>query len=77
MQNGRVLITGGAGMIGSHLIDELIKQNPECQIIILDDFSVGRETNLPAGINIKTVHGSVLDKLLVVKLLAKSIRFII
>ena len=49
MQNGRVLITGGAGMIGSHLIDELIKQNPECQIIILDDFSVGRETNLPTA----------------------------
>lgn len=71
MQNSRALITGGAGMIGSHLVDELIKQNPDYQIIILDDFSVGREANLPEGINIKTVHGSVLDKLLVAKLVSQ------
>lgn len=37
-----VLVTGGAGFIGSHLVDALMG----CQIRILDDFSTGRPENL-------------------------------
>ena len=40
----KIIITGGAGFIGSHLVDELIKNNNE--VIILDNFSTGRKTNL-------------------------------
>lgn len=38
-----VLVTGGAGFIGSHLCDELIK---EAKVICLDNFSTGDERNI-------------------------------
>ena len=37
-------MTGGAGFIGSHLVDALLKKN--CDVIVLDNFSTGREQNL-------------------------------
>ena len=39
-----ILLTGGAGFIGSHLVDALIEKSNE--IIILDNFSTGRPQNL-------------------------------
>ena len=37
----KVIITGGAGFIGSHLADELIKKNSIKKIVIIDDFKDG------------------------------------
>ena len=42
-----VLVTGGAGFIGSHVADALLAQGH--QVHILDDLSGGREANVPAG----------------------------
>jgi len=42
----RVLITGGAGFIGSHLADALIQA--ENQVWIIDDLRTGRRDNIPA-----------------------------
>jgi UDP-glucose 4-epimerase len=39
-----VLVTGGAGFIGSHIVDLLIKNNYE--VVIVDDLSYGREENI-------------------------------
>ena len=39
-----VIITGGAGFIGSHLVDALLEK--ENQVIVLDNFSTGRLENL-------------------------------
>ena len=39
------LVTGGAGFIGSNLALEFEKM-PNTKVIVLDDFSVGNETNL-------------------------------
>ena len=45
MQNSRMLITGGAGLIGSHIADQLVKQGAG-DIIIFDNFVRGRRENL-------------------------------
>ena len=42
----RVLITGGAGFIGSNLVAEIRRQYPESHITVLDNFLTGRPQNL-------------------------------
>lgn len=39
------MVTGGAGFIGSHLVDRLIKENPAA-LIVVDSFFLGNEQNL-------------------------------
>jgi UDP-glucose 4-epimerase len=45
----KILITGGAGFIGSNLADFLVKSNHE--VVIIDDFSSGKRENLSTCIN--------------------------
>jgi UDP-glucose 4-epimerase len=45
MKNKRVLITGGAGLVGSHIADLLVKEEV-AEIIILDNYTRGRKENL-------------------------------
>ena len=40
----KILIAGGAGFIGSHLVDKLIAKNH--QVLVLDDLSSGRKENI-------------------------------
>jgi UDP-glucose 4-epimerase len=42
----RVVVTGGAGFIGSHLVEELLVKNYE--VIVVDNFSTGKLSNLEA-----------------------------
>lgn len=46
----KILVTGGAGFIGSHIIDELLTLGHEP--VILDNFSTGQERNVPAGVKV-------------------------
>ncbi len=58
----KVLVTGGAGFIGSHLVDELAKNN---HVVILDDFSSGEQENIVhhAGKgNVEIITGDIRDK---------------
>jgi UDP-glucose 4-epimerase len=48
----KILITGGAGFIGSHLVESLIKKN---KIIIIDDLSTGNMKNLEKVISHKNL----------------------
>ncbi|MEO8202208.1 MAG: NAD-dependent epimerase/dehydratase family protein, partial [Gemmatimonadota bacterium] len=45
--SGRVLVSGGAGFIGSHLAAEY--QRAGWDVTVLDDLSRGRQSNVPAG----------------------------
>jgi UDP-glucose 4-epimerase len=63
LQAKRVLITGGAGLVGSHIADQLVRENnPE--IIVLDNFVRGRRENLAwamANGNVRIVEGDLRD----------------
>jgi UDP-glucose 4-epimerase len=43
----RVLLTGGAGFIGSHVAEQLLDRGHE--VVVVDDLSSGRRENVPAG----------------------------
>ena len=58
----RFLVTGGAGFIGAHLCERLIKDGHE--VTAIDNFSTGRESNLTEIIgskNFRLFEGSILD----------------
>lgn len=64
----RILVTGGAGFIGSHLVEALVRQGHEVRV--LDDLSTGKTENLSAveG-HIEFCQGSIVDW----KLLSRSV----
>jgi UDP-glucose 4-epimerase len=56
----RILVTGGAGYIGSHLVDTLCDEGHE--VSVLDNLSTGRVANLARRLDgIRLVNGSILD----------------
>jgi nucleoside-diphosphate-sugar epimerase len=57
----RILITGGAGCIGSNLIKALLKAEPE-KIIVMDDLSASHEWLIPKHSKIIFIKGSILDE---------------
>ncbi|ASJ01003.1 SDR family oxidoreductase [Thermococcus gorgonarius] len=46
MKNKLVVVTGGAGFIGSHIAWELVKDN---EVIVIDNLYTGKEENVPPG----------------------------
>lgn len=62
----KVVVTGGAGFIGSNLAEELLNRY---EVTVLDDLATGRASNLE-GLNVEFVQGSILDA----ELLAEAFR---
>ncbi len=57
----KMCVTGGAGFIGSHLVDRLLEEGHE--VVVLDDFSTGRRENLAAAADrVRVVRGDVRDR---------------
>ncbi|MCX8161134.1 MAG: SDR family oxidoreductase [Candidatus Saccharicenans sp.] len=54
------LVTGGAGFIGSHLVEKLVGLG--CRVRVLDDFSTGREENLSSLVGrVEVIRGDIRD----------------
>lgn len=56
----RVLVTGGAGFIGGHLVAALLARGAE--VTVVDDFSTGTAANLPEHPSLRVVRGCVTDR---------------
>ena len=66
---GRALITGGLGLVGSHIADGLVEQGEA--VVVLDDLSRGRHANLAwarANGDVRVVEGDIRDRALVERL---------
>ena len=59
----RILITGGAGFIGSHLADRLLARGDE--VAVIDNFATGRRDNLTERSTLTLVEGTIADEALV------------
>ena len=66
----KYLVTGGAGFIGSHLVERLIARSD--QVVILDDLSTGTPKNLATVEGRVTFYnGNILDRSIIEKLVAE------
>jgi UDP-glucose 4-epimerase len=66
IKDKKILITGGAGFIGSHLVDALSKDN---HIMVIDNFSSGKRENLNQHLQnpkVEIIEGDIRDKTLLV-----------
>ena len=66
----RALITGGLGLVGSHIADRLVQQGTH-EVVVLDDLSRGRHANIASAQargNVRVVVGDIRDQALVNRL---------
>ena len=55
----KALVTGGAGFIGSHIVDRLLKDGHE--VVVLDDLSTGKRENLHQKGRLQLIEGDIRD----------------
>ncbi|MDD4599635.1 MAG: UDP-glucose 4-epimerase GalE [Negativicutes bacterium] len=64
----RVLVTGGAGYIGSHTVHELVREDHH--VVVYDNLSKGHKSAVPAGV--KFVKGDIRDQELLAQVLKEN-----
>src|SRR5438045_5452539 len=60
----RLMLIGGAGLVGSHIVDQLIKE-PVAEVVVFDNFVRGTRANLAQAsrsAKVRVVDGSILDR---------------
>jgi UDP-glucose 4-epimerase len=70
IEGAKILVTGGAGLIGSTTIDQLLANEKPAEIVILDNMSRGSTRNLENALKderVKLIQGDIRDKDLVYK----------
>ena len=64
LRNARVLVTGGAGLIGSHIVDRLVRESA-AEVVVLDTLVRGRRENLAGAIgggHVTVIEGDIRDR---------------
>jgi UDP-glucose 4-epimerase len=61
----KILITGGAGFIGSHVAERLVAGGDE--VLVVDNYETGRRDNLAAGDRLTVIEGSITDDALMAR----------
>lgn len=64
LTNARIMLVGGAGLVGSHIVDQLATE-PVAEIVVLDNFVRGTRANLVAAIRspkVRVIEGSMTDR---------------
>src|SRR5579859_4911661 len=63
LNNARIAVIGGAGLIGSHIVDQLLLE-PVAEVIVFDNFMRGQPTNLAGAVRdprVRVVNGTITD----------------
>ena len=68
----RILITGGAGFIGSNFVRHWCERYPGDRIVVLDALTYAGNRTTLAGLDIEFIHGDICDRPLVESLLARE-----
>lgn len=64
LTNARIMLVGGAGLVGSHIVDQLATEQV-AEIVVLDNFVRGTRANLVAAIRspkVRVIEGSMTDR---------------
>src|SRR5262245_34206440 len=71
LKDSRILVIGGAGFVGSHVVEELLRE-PVREVVVLDNFVRGKRANLRTALRdgrVRVVEGSITDPALLADLM--------
>lgn len=73
-KNSSILVTGGNGAVGSHLVKKLLEQS--ANVVVLDDFSQSSKKNLESNKNLKIIIGDITNEQILKKTFSKKYDYV-